>query len=101
LGRFFGFASGRLIFYKAGIGEISKKNFGNAILRVGFYTGGILNGLMLSWWKRPPRQVSYRAGRPIIDWHNQDLVNAFVEEKKKQAKQDNCAFVRVRPQVAG
>lgn len=77
-----------------------QKNLGNTVHRAGFYLGGALSGVMLSVVEdaRRGRYLTVPAG-PIIDWHNQSLVNLFIDEIKKQAKQDGCSFIRVRPQL--
>jgi lipid II:glycine glycyltransferase (peptidoglycan interpeptide bridge formation enzyme) len=38
-------------------------------------------------------------GGPIIDWQNPNLVDTFVKEIKRIAKEKNCVFTRVRPQL--
>ncbi len=39
------------------------------------------------------------AGGPILDWGNLELVEAVFQDMRKQGKQENCVFVRVRPQL--
>ncbi len=39
------------------------------------------------------------AGGPILDWGNQKLVNLVFEDIKKAGKEEECVFVRVRPQL--
>jgi lipid II:glycine glycyltransferase (peptidoglycan interpeptide bridge formation enzyme) len=76
------------------------KALGSAIHRVGFYNGNDLTGVMLSVVEdaKRGRYLTVPAG-PIMDWHSEDLVKAFMGEIKKQAKDGNCVFVRVRPQL--
>jgi len=49
----------------------------------------------------PARRGRYLTvpGGPIIDWGNKNLINAFSQQIKKIAKENNCVFVRVRPQL--
>jgi lipid II:glycine glycyltransferase (peptidoglycan interpeptide bridge formation enzyme) len=76
------------------------KALGSVIHRVGFYAGGVLKGIMLSIVEdaRRGRYLTVPAG-PIIDWADGNLVTAFIDEIKKQAADDKCVFVRVRPQI--
>lgn len=76
------------------------KALGSVIHRVGFYNGNVLVGVMLSVVEdaRRGRYLTVPAG-PIIDWKDNDLIAAFTEEIKKQATEDSCVFVRVRPQL--
>ena len=39
------------------------------------------------------------AGGPIMDWSDHSLVEFVFEDIKKQGQQNNCVFVRVRPQI--
>lgn len=39
------------------------------------------------------------AGGPILDWGNLELVEAVFQDMREQGKQENCVFVRVRPQL--
>lgn len=74
--------------------------FGNKINRVGFYDGEKLLGVMLSVVEDAKRgRYLTVPGGPIIDWENSDLTKAFVEEVKRFAGDNNCVFVRVRPQL--
>ncbi len=76
------------------------KALGNTIHRVGFYRQDVLAGVMLSVVEdaKRGRYLTVPAG-PIMDWRDEDLVKSFISEVKKQAKYDNCVFVRVRPQL--
>jgi lipid II:glycine glycyltransferase (peptidoglycan interpeptide bridge formation enzyme) len=73
---------------------------GKNITRTGFYKKGKLIGIMLSIIE-PARRGKYLTvpGGPIIDWANKDLTDAFIKEIKIIAKDSNCVFVRVRPQL--
>jgi len=76
------------------------ENLGNKIQRTGFYINRKLVGVMLSITEPAKRGKHLIVpGGPIIDWRNNELVNAFVEEIKKIAKDNKCVFVRVRPQL--
>lgn len=39
------------------------------------------------------------AGGPILDWQNDELVQAIFDDIKEQGKQNHCVFVRIRPQI--
>lgn len=39
------------------------------------------------------------AGGPILDWGNRKLVNLVFEDIKKAGEEEECVFVRVRPQL--
>ncbi len=73
---------------------------GKTIFRQGFYQSGKLAGVMLSVVE-PARRGRYITvpGGPILDWHNQSVVQAFTQEIRIQAKAEKCVFVRVRPQL--
>lgn len=75
--------------------EIHKK-----IQRTGFYDNDILVGVMLSIVEDAKRgRYLTVPGGPIIDWENKDIVEAFVTLIREIATQNNCVFVRVRPQI--
>jgi lipid II:glycine glycyltransferase (peptidoglycan interpeptide bridge formation enzyme) len=80
-------------------GEFHKK-LGHSLQRTGFYEGNKLIGIMLSIVEpaRRARYLTVPAG-PIIDWHNKLLVKEFVKTIQKLGKDQNCVFVRVRPQL--
>ena len=72
----------------------------NNIQRTGFYENNKLVGVMLSVVENAKRgRYLTVPGGPIIDWDKSDLVNCFVSEVKRIAKEKNCVFVRVRPQL--
>src|SRR3989344_2349246 len=73
---------------------------GEFINRTGFFENNKLVGVMLSVIE-PARRGRYLTvpGGPIIDWGNKNLINAFSQQIKKIAKENNCVFVRVRPQL--
>ena len=76
------------------------KALGKTINRTGFYTNNKLAGVMLSVVE-PARRGKYLTvpGGPIINWQNNNLINAFLQQIKTVAKGNNCVFVRVRPQL--
>lgn len=80
-------------------GEFHKK-LGHVISRIGFYENNKLAGVMLSIVERAKRgtYLTVPAG-PIIDWENQALISIFKKTVRQLAKENNCAFVRVRPQL--
>lgn len=75
-------------------------NMGNKIQRTGFYSNNRLVGVMLSIVEPAKRGKHLIVpGGPILDWKNNELVNGFVSEIKKIAKDNKSVFVRVRPQL--
>lgn len=76
------------------------QTLGKQIFRTGFFEKEKLIGVMLSVIE-PARRGKYLTvpGGPIINWENADLINAFSKEIKKIARENNCVFVRVRPQL--
>lgn len=76
------------------------KALNKQIFRTGFYEKEKLVGVMLSVIE-PARRGRYLTvpGGPIIDWGNKNLIKAFSNEIKKIAKENNCVFVRIRPQL--
>jgi lipid II:glycine glycyltransferase (peptidoglycan interpeptide bridge formation enzyme) len=76
------------------------KTLGKTINRTGFYENNKLVGIMLSVIE-PARRGRYLTvpGGPIIDWQNNNLVKSFAQQIKIIAKENNCVFVRVRPQL--
>lgn len=70
------------------------------INRTGFYENNKLVGVMLSIVE-PARRGKYLTvpGGPIVNWQDKDLVNAFINKTKQLAKENDCVFIRVRPQL--
>lgn len=66
----------------------------------GFYNNNELQGVMLSVVE-PARRARYLTvpGGPIINWQDKAVVKATVEEMRRIGKQENCVFVRTRPQL--
>ncbi len=76
------------------------KSLSKQIFRSGFFENNKLVGIMLSAVE-PARRGKYITvpGGPIIDWGNKNLVESFSSEIKRIAKENNCVFIRVRPQL--
>lgn len=76
------------------------KTLSKQIFRTGFFEKEKLIGVMLSVVE-PARRGKYLTvpGGPIINWQDTDLINAFSQQIKQIAKENNCVFVRVRPQL--
>lgn len=76
------------------------KALGKPIQRSGFFENNKLVGVMLSIVE-PAKRARYLTvpGGPIIDFRNDDLINAFAKQIRTIAKDNNCVFVRVRPQL--
>lgn len=74
--------------------------YGNKIHRTGFFKDSRLVGVMLSVVEdaKRGRYLTVPAG-PIINWKDSDVMESFVGEVKRIAREDNCVFVRVRPQL--
>lgn len=73
---------------------------GKKIVRSGFYDRDKLQGVMLCVVEKA-RRATYLTvpGGPIIDWNKTSLVNTFKNEVIRAARENNCSFVRVRPQL--
>ncbi len=76
------------------------KNLSQKIQRTGFYQNNKLKGVMLSVVEEAKRgrHLIVPAG-PIINWEDKEIISAFVKEIKKIAFLNDCAFVRIRPQL--
>lgn len=73
---------------------------GNKIFRTGFYKNTNTIGVMLSVVENAKRgRYLTVPGGPIIDWEDTTLISAFVTEIKRIARENDCVFVRVRPQL--
>jgi lipid II:glycine glycyltransferase (peptidoglycan interpeptide bridge formation enzyme) len=70
------------------------------INRIGFYENNKLVGVTLSIVE-PARRGRYLTvpGGPIIDWKNNNLIKSFAKQIRIIAKENNCVFIRVRPQL--
>src|SRR3989344_6556770 len=70
------------------------------IQRTGFYKSGKLAGVMLSIIEEARRgRYLIVPGGPIINWEDNQQVKAFVKEIRRIAILNDCAFIRVRPQL--
>src|SRR3989344_5090694 len=80
-------------------GEFNE-NLQNKIFRTGFYKETKLEGAMLSIIENAKRgrHLIVPAG-PIIDWKDNSIVNSFINAVKRIAGENNCVFVRIRPQL--
>ncbi len=76
------------------------EQLGHQIIRSGFYESDNLVGLNLAVVE-PAKRGRHLAipGGPILNWNNQQLITTWVNEIGQLAKQHNCLFVRVRPQL--
>ncbi|MBI4096631.1 MAG: peptidoglycan bridge formation glycyltransferase FemA/FemB family protein [Candidatus Levybacteria bacterium] len=76
------------------------KSLNKQIFRTGFFEKNKLVGVMLSVIE-PARRGKYLTipGGPIINWQNKDLIKSFSDEIKIITKENNCVFIRVRPQL--
>ena len=76
------------------------ENLGKKIRRVGFFNGSKLVGVMLVVVEKAKRAIYLIVpGGPIIDWGDKNLVHLFRDTVTEIAKEEGCAFVRVRPQI--
>lgn len=76
------------------------KNLGKAVLRVGFYQGENLVGVMLCIIEKAKRAIYLTApGGPLIDWGDQKLIDIFRKTVIELANEYGCSFIRVRPQI--
>lgn len=80
-------------------GEFHTK-LGKTVVRRGLYRSGELVGVVVGVVEpaRRGRHLSI-AGGPIIDWRDIELVATVVDELRRLATENNCVFVRVRPQL--
>lgn len=76
------------------------KALDHKVMRIGFYIDNTLAGVMLSIVEKAKRgtYLTVPAG-PIIDWKNKTLIKSFHDEVLKIAKENDCSFIRVRPQL--
>jgi len=76
------------------------ERLGRTVIRRGFYEGDTLVGVLLAIVEPAKRgRHLIIPGGPILDWRNQALTNAWVEESRNIAKQHHCVFIRIRPQL--
>ncbi len=80
-------------------GEFHKR-LGKRIERSGFYQESKLAGVMLSIVEDAKRgRYLTVPGGPIIDWNEEELVEAAFSEMKRITLRMGCVFVRIRPQL--
>lgn len=73
---------------------------GKTVIRRGIYIGKRLEGVYEGVVETARRGTHLAiAGGPIVDWHNNDVVQLLRDDMKQQALAHNCVFVRVRPQL--
>ena len=72
----------------------------HTIVRIGFYDNDQLIGLLLGIVE-PAKRGRHLVipGGPIIDWDNRQLTKHWVKTVRQIAKEHQCVFVRVRPQL--
>lgn len=76
------------------------KNLGKSIHRIGFYKDNELIGIMLCIVEKAKRATYLTvAGGPLINWEDLDQVKLFKNTIERIARNEKCAFVRVRPQI--
>jgi len=76
------------------------ENLGKQIFRLGFFQDKKLLGVMLAIVEKAKRATYLTVpGGPLINWEDEDQVKLFKQTLEKIAKQENCSFVRVRPQI--
>lgn len=76
------------------------ESLGKSVYHTGFYRENKLIGVMLSVIENA-RRAKYItvAGGPIINWHDTNLAKFIFTEARKIARENNCTFVRIRPQL--
>lgn len=76
------------------------QNLGKTIIRIGFFEGDKLTGVMLCIVEKAKRATYLTIpGGPLIDWDNNNQVNLFKQSVGEIAKKEGCSFVRVRAQI--
>ena len=76
------------------------QNIGHEVERLGFYEGNTLVGVVQAVVEPAKRgRHLVIAGGPIIDWNNNQIVQAWLLAIQQTAKKHHCVFVRVRPQL--
>ncbi len=76
------------------------KDLGHEVVRLGFYKNDDLVGIMLGIVENAKRgRYLTIPGGPIINRHDSDVVQSFVDAVRTVARQLQCVFVRVRPQL--
>lgn len=76
------------------------ENLGKIIRRIGFFKEKKLVGVILCIVEKAKRATYLTVpGGPIINWGDKNQVKLFKEIIEKIANEENCSFVRVRPQI--
>ncbi len=72
----------------------------HVVERRGFYENGQLVGVLLAVVE-PARRGRHIVvpGGPLLDWHNPELIGAWIKELRQVAQAHHCVFARVRPQL--
>ncbi|NMB57165.1 aminoacyltransferase [Candidatus Beckwithbacteria bacterium] len=80
-------------------GQFHKK-LGKTIFYLSFWEGEKQIGACLTV-KENAKRGKYLtiAGGPIIDWQNENLIEFFTKEVERLAKENDCDFIRMRPQT--
>lgn len=80
-------------------GEFHER-LGKKVIRTGIFENEKIIGVLLSIVERSKRgKFLIVPGGPIVDWQNKKLATFAFYEIKKIAKENNCIFARVRPQL--
>lgn len=80
-------------------GEFHKK-LGKEIQRIGFYKNNKLSGVIQAVLENAKRgKYLTIAGGPIIDWKDKNFIRSVFSEIKNIAQENDCVFVRIRPQL--
>lgn len=73
---------------------------GDQVYHQGIYKDDVLVGVFLGIVKNARRGRYLEVpGGPLIDWTDKDILTCVVEEFRRLAREANCVFVRVRPQL--
>ena len=75
------------------------EGLGNKIIRYGYFQNNKLIGIcqLIRELSKRANYVVISAG-PIINWDNQSLIEVFKQSVINFAKENNCVFIRCRPQ---
>lgn len=73
---------------------------GHVVVRRGYYSGSKLVGVSQAIVEPAKRgRHIVLPGGPILDWHNNELVQVWLNDSRQIAKDNSCLFIRVRPQL--
>lgn len=80
-------------------GEVNER-LGEKIFRLGFYQESKLVGICLTLKENAKRglHLIVPAG-PVMDWENASLTKFFIKTIRDLAIEENCWFIRVRPEI--